>query len=371
VVLRRLGALVGAYVEGREGRLRLELALARAELADARREAARLRRLFDDAGEGQYNVLALIEGYQERRDEAERERDKWHRCALQQLGKRDAAADEAFLKIWAVLGRHRVTVTPWPDSGDWEELVEAVTALHDSRARWRERVEPAEARAAELAAKVGTLSQAAEVVALRERLAEEQERRGRAESAMGTVVQRLCGGAPRSLQEVLAAVHELEARAAGRHGVAHQALSGLIERVCGRPNMTLDDAYAALGTLKAQRDGAQRDAAHFREQAINREEELHRLKEATALKVGEAQEQAIHWKSRTLALMREHEEAVRQAVAADRASVAEWLFGLRLIVASDAGGALRGDFPWVPPPPPVNPSTPSKSSATESEAPHA
>lgn len=36
----------------------------RAELDAARAENARLRKLFDDAGQGEYNVLALVEYYQ-------------------------------------------------------------------------------------------------------------------------------------------------------------------------------------------------------------------------------------------------------------------------------------------------------------------
>ena len=42
-----------------------------ATLDEARHEVARLQKLFDDAGEGQYNVLALIDAYQSQVDEAE------------------------------------------------------------------------------------------------------------------------------------------------------------------------------------------------------------------------------------------------------------------------------------------------------------
>ena len=48
----------------------------RTELAKLREENARLQKLFDDAGEGEYNVLALVEHYQAeaiRTNELERE----------------------------------------------------------------------------------------------------------------------------------------------------------------------------------------------------------------------------------------------------------------------------------------------------------
>lgn len=236
--------------------------------------------------------------------------------------------------------------------------------------RWKERVEPAEARAAELAAEVGALRErllgalgradnwagktldelieevgnlvdqhdelqarhvasesragafAADVSALRKRLAEEQERRGRAESAMGVVVERLCGGAPRSLEEVLAAVQALEVRADQVRGDVAEALGlnrpvpiDIILRHISR--LMADFRIGAMAQVKAQRDSALRD-----------------LKNAeTALRV-----------------------AVVEAVAADRAAVAEWLVGLKLQHAEDAGRALRGDLEWLPPPPlpPVN-----------------
>ena len=47
----------------------------RRELADAKAEVERLRKLFDDAGQGEHNVLALVDHYIAEAEKAERERD--------------------------------------------------------------------------------------------------------------------------------------------------------------------------------------------------------------------------------------------------------------------------------------------------------
>lgn len=59
--------------------------VAQQELFSAAREAARLRKIFDDAGQGEHNVLALIDHYQRNSMDAD-ERLRAVRCLLEENG---------------------------------------------------------------------------------------------------------------------------------------------------------------------------------------------------------------------------------------------------------------------------------------------
>ena len=51
------------------------IAMLRADLAASQREVERLRKLFDDAGQGEHNVLALVDHYQDAAIKADSDRD--------------------------------------------------------------------------------------------------------------------------------------------------------------------------------------------------------------------------------------------------------------------------------------------------------
>lgn len=51
------------------------IATLRADLAASQREVERLRKLFDDAGQGEHNVLALVDHYQDAAIKADSDRD--------------------------------------------------------------------------------------------------------------------------------------------------------------------------------------------------------------------------------------------------------------------------------------------------------